>query len=153
MIIDHCHDQLLIIRYDQLSLPWSTVHHTLWSLIMLWETVDHTLMIIDHSYEEAIDHTWCMMYDVWHYHVVMKVIVTTIIQLVWFEGKQRSALKCLYCHRALILLTRLKWRIWHLLRWSRSKISFRSAPFTQVIYFHIADSSTDGSRCNFHLQE
>ena len=34
MIIDHCHDQLLIIRYDHWSLQWSTVDHTLWSLII-----------------------------------------------------------------------------------------------------------------------
>ena len=58
---DHwsCYDQLLIIRYDHWSLPWSTVDHTLWSLIIAMKR----LLII---------------HDVLHYHVTMKVIVTTI---------------------------------------------------------------------------
>ena len=58
MIIDHSYDTLLIICYDHWSLPWKTVDHTLWSLIIAMKR----LLII---------------HDVLHYHVTMKVIVTT----------------------------------------------------------------------------
>ena len=59
---DHwsCYDQLLIIRYDYWSLPWSTVDHMLWLLIIALINCWSYAMIIDHSYEEAVDHTWCM---------------------------------------------------------------------------------------------
>ena len=69
----NCHDQLLIIRYDHWSLPWSTVDHTLWSLIIAMKR----LLII---------------HDVLHNHVMMKVIVTTSIKIPlnkdhkWCEG-------------------------------------------------------------------
>ena len=49
MIIDHCHDQLLIIRYDHWSLPWETVDHT-------WST------LINASYR---DHYCCPMHEIW----------------------------------------------------------------------------------------
>ena len=39
---------------------WSTVDHTLWSLIIAMINCWSYAMIIDHSYEEAVDHTWCI---------------------------------------------------------------------------------------------
>ena len=62
------------VWYLLINDQWSTVDQRPWSLIMLWSTVDHMLwsliiamiscwsyaMIIDHSYEEAVDHTWCI---------------------------------------------------------------------------------------------
>ena len=94
---DHwsCYDQLLIISYDHWSLPWSTVDHTLWSLIIAMKR----LLII---------------HDVLHYHVTMKVIVTTNWQLlhciklqciITLLAAQCNALDCkLQCNESLMLL-------------------------------------------------
>ena len=129
MIIDHVDHvwNLLIMPWStvdhslwSLIMLWSTVDHRLWSLIMLWSTVDHTLwsliiamincwsyaMIIDHSYEEAVDHTWCITLSCHdesyrdHYHNKDIRYFKTICGSIDFRATPETRIQ--------------SWNIWHL---------------------------------------
>ena len=83
---DHwsCYDQLLIISYDHWSLPWSTVDHTLWSLIIAMINCWSYAMIIDHCHERLLiihDQHWSVYHIVTTICLILEGVMSGVVHL------------------------------------------------------------------------